>query len=132
RWWRRREPGWQTGLPVNVIGAATTALVTVIVAATKFVEGAWMVIVLLPVVILTMRAINAHYVSVADQMAVGTDEYSVPDLPDPTVLVPVPGINRAVLQTLGVARKLSPNVAAVHVTDSAEEGAALRLRWMQG
>jgi amino acid transporter len=132
RWWRKREAGWHTGLPVNVIGAATTALVTVIVSATKFAEGAWMVIVLLPIIILTMKAINAHYVSVAEQMAVESDAYSVPELPEPTVLVPVPGINRAVLQTLGVARKLSPNVAAVHVTDSAEEGAELRQRWMQG
>jgi hypothetical protein len=129
RWWRRREPGWRMGLPINALGAATTGLVAVVIAATKFEHGAWMVIVLIPVLVLTMRAVNAHYSSVAEQLARPTPAEPLPVLPPPIVLVPVPGLNRAVEHTLAVARALSPNVTAIHVSDDAEAGERLRQEW---
>jgi hypothetical protein len=130
RWWRRREPGWRAGLPVNALGAVTTGLVTIIIAATKFEHGAWMVIVLIPVLVVMMRAINAHYVHVADQLAVTESDAPRSPIPPPILLVPVPGITRAVERTLAVARGLSPRVTALHVTDDVEEGERLRERWV--
>src|SRR5919202_2283655 len=61
RWWRRREPGWQRSIAFNALGAAATALVLIVVAATKFQDGAWMVVVLLPLLIVLFRGIHAHY-----------------------------------------------------------------------
>lgn len=129
RWWRKREPGWRYGLPINALGAASTGLVTVVVAVTKFEHGAWMVIALLPVLVLTMRAINAHYVNVADQLTSAGISGPLPEVQDPPVVVPVPGIDRAIHRTVAVARGLSKNVTAVHVTDDGEAGERVRQRW---
>jgi hypothetical protein len=129
RWWRRREPGWRTGLPVNALGAATTGLVAIVIAATKFEHGAWMVIILIPIMVLTMRGIHAHYSSVAEQLARPEPGEPLPILPQPIVLVPVPGVNQAVEHTLAVAHALSPNVTAIHVSDDAEASERLRQEW---
>jgi amino acid transporter len=129
RWWRRREPGWQRGLPINALGAVTTCLVAIIIAATKFEHGAWMVIVLIPILVMTMRAINHHYVKVADLLALDNLDEPVPNIAEPYVIIPVPGINRATQRTLAIALKLSHNVTAIHVTDDREAGDRLRERW---
>jgi hypothetical protein len=69
RWWRRREPGWQTSIIFNGIGALATFLVLLVVATTKFGDGAWMVVVLLPLLIWMFRAINTHYTQAAEELA---------------------------------------------------------------
>ena len=129
RWWVRREGQWRQSLLINGIGAVTTAAVTVIVGTANFGRGAWIVLVLIPVLVLIMRAINAHYVAVADQMALPNLDEPLPDLGHPPVIVPVAGIDRAVHRTVAVARSLSPNVTAVHVTDDPEAGERIRQRW---
>jgi amino acid transporter len=131
RWWRRHEPGWRTGLPINALGAATTGVVAVVIAATKFEHGAWMVIVLIPILVLTMRAISQHYGSVAEELLLERANGPLRQIAEPIVLVPVPGLNRAVEHTLVVARALSSTVTAIHVSDDPEEGARLRERWGQ-
>jgi amino acid transporter len=131
RWWVRREGQWRQSLVVNGIGAATTALVTVIVGTVNFERGAWMVLVLIPVLVIIMRAINAHYVAVADQIALPSLDEPLPELGHPPVIVPVPGVDRAIHRTIAVARSLSPNVTGVHVTDDAEAGERIRQRWQR-
>src|SRR5688572_17629410 len=76
-----------------------------------------------------MRAINAHYLSVAEQITQPGARAPLTRLPQPIVLVPVPGLNRAVEHTLAVARALSPNVTAIHVSDDAEASEQLRAQW---
>jgi amino acid transporter len=129
RWWTRREPGWQYSLPVNLIGALTTGLVTVIVASTKFTHGAWMVIILIPIQVWLLLRINGHYVRVADQIALDPQIDKMPTYPEPILIVPVPGLNRVVARTIGYARALSENVTAIHVTDDLEAADELRKRW---
>jgi amino acid transporter len=129
RWWVTREGHWRQSLVVNGVGALTTGAVTVVVGAVNFERGAWMVLALIPVLVLGMRAINAHYVAVADQIALPTLDQPLPELDHPPVIVPVPGVDRAVHRTIAVARSLSPNVIGVHVTDDAEAGERLRQRW---
>jgi len=131
RWSRLRHevPGWRRRALVNGIGAATTAVVAVEVAATKLVHGAWIVLVLIPALIAVMLFIKRQYQSSAAQLAVRKDVH----LPGPhrqeRVIVPVPGINRAVVQALNVGRSIADDVLAVLVTDSPDEGAAVREQW---
>src|ERR1700730_443442 len=61
RWWRRREPGWRRGLPVNACGAALSASVLVIIAVAKFTEGAWVVVALVPTLVVVFRRVHSHY-----------------------------------------------------------------------
>jgi hypothetical protein len=132
RWWQRREPGWQYGLAVNTVGALTTGLVAVIQSVTQFTHGAWTVIVLIPLQVYILWRIHAHYSRVAEQLVMDpTEDRSLEDLPEPILVVPVPGLNRAVARTIRYARALSKNVTALHVTDDLEEAAELRKRWKE-
>jgi hypothetical protein len=131
RWWARREPGWRYGLPVNVVGALTTGAVAVIQAVAQFTHGAWVVIVLIPLQVVILKRINAHYMRVSDQLAMEPTAEPLREMPEPILIVPVPGLNRAVARTLSYARALSKRVTAVHVTDDLEEAAGLRRRWKE-
>lgn len=127
RWWRRREPGWQTSIVVNGVGAVTTFVVLAVVATTRFLDGAWMVVVLLPILILIFRAINAHYNQAATELAPETP--LDPDDIRHLMLVPIAALNRVGLQTLAYARSLASNVTAVHVVEDSEEIETLRDEW---
>jgi hypothetical protein len=129
RWWTRRETGWQYGLPINTIGALTTGLVAVIQSVTQFSHGAWTVIVLIPLQVFILWRIHAHYGRVAEQLAMDPSDESPDGLPEPILVVPVPGRNRAVARTIRYARALSNNVTALHVTDDLDDAAELRKRW---
>jgi amino acid transporter len=67
-WLRTREPGWRRSVVINSIGAATTGVVLVVVASVKFVHGAWIVILLVPILVMLMLAIRRHYLGVAIQL----------------------------------------------------------------
>jgi amino acid transporter len=144
RWWRQRGPRWQTSLVINAAGAVTTAGVLVIVAVTKFAAGeplfqlggvdihggAWMVLLLIPILISIFLAIHRHYVRVAAQLSLqGIDQPRLREM-DHRIIVPIGDLNRASLQALAYARSLTSNVRAVHVvTEGPEEVERLRRRW---
>ena len=69
RWWRMRPPGWQFSLAVNAVGATTTALVTLILAFSNFTRGAWMVLIIVPVLVLMFLRIHKHYTNVSSQIS---------------------------------------------------------------
>jgi amino acid transporter len=129
RWWVRREPGWTYSLPINLIGALTTGLVTLIVASTKFTHGAWMVIILIPFQVYLLLRIYGHYTRVSDQIVLHPETDKMPTYPEPILIVPVPGLNRVVARTVGYARALSQNVTAIHITDDLEAADELRRAW---
>ena len=128
---RQEQSGWRKRAIINGIGAATTAVVAVEVAATKLVHGAWVILVLIPVLIGVMLFIKRQYASTAAQLAVKTDVHLPGPHRDERVIVPVAGINRAVVQALNVARSIADDVLAVLVTDSPDEGVAIRKQWEQ-
>jgi amino acid transporter len=131
RWWTRREPGWERSLCINTIGALTTLSVAIIQSITQFSHGAWTVIVLIPLQVWLLWRINAHYTRVADQLAMAPTDEPPDKLHNPILVVPVPGLNRAVARTIRYARSLSRHVTAVHVTDDLDGAAELRKRWKE-
>ena len=128
RWWKRRERGWQAGLVINGLGAATTAVIVVIVASTKFLSGAWIVMVLAPILILLMLAIRGHYRTMSRQLEAvpgsGDD-----DVPDPIVIVPLARLDRPARRALAFARTISPHATAVHITNDPHTADQLREHW---
>src|SRR5262249_46062932 len=126
RWWTRRESGWHYGLPINTVGALTTGAVAVIQSVTQFSHGAWMVIVLIPLQDFILARSNAHCARVAEQLGMEPTDEPPNGLPEPILVVPVPGLNRAVARTIRYARALSNNVTALHVTDDLDDAAELR------
>lgn len=133
-WLRERGPRWRGSMAINALGALATAVVAVVIGSTKFVQGAWIVVVAIPILVLILDRIHHHYQRVGDQLAISEADLR-PTLPQranhraQTVIVPVDEMNRAVLQTVDHARTLSDDVAAVHVSDDPEEAEALRAEW---
>jgi amino acid transporter len=118
KWRRERGPGWRGHALLNGSGAVLTTLVLVVVAVTKFAEGAWLIIVLIPLVVLHCRGVRHHYDSVAKQLSL--EEWTPDPLSHNTVVVPISGVHRAVVRALQYARTLSSDVRAVYVeTDPA-------------
>ena len=104
RWWRLRaeERGWRQRLAVNGLGALTTGVVAIEVAASKFLLGAWVVLLLIPIQIGVMLFIHRHYQASAAKLAVRDDIVIPPPRREERVIVPVPTINRAVIHAINV------------------------------
>jgi amino acid transporter len=130
RWWRLRheEPGWQWRAFINGIGATATGVVLAVVAVSKFTHGAWMVLLVIPILILAMWGIHEHYRSVEDALTLDPTE-PLPQPQEPVVIVPVARLDRATLQALAFARSISSDVTAVHVSDDPQEIEQLKQKW---
>ena len=131
RWWRLRNPGWRLSMVINSIGAAVTGTVLVVVAVTKFELGAWMVLLLLPLLVSLLYFINRHYATVQDALVLTGNEPRLPRLGAPVVIVPIARLDRAALQALAFARSVSPHVKAVHVSGSRSSADEFRRRWQR-
>jgi amino acid transporter len=129
RWWRRREPSWRRGIAVNGIGALTTLAIAFIVGFTKFLSGAWMVVLMMPILIAIMLAIRSHYRTVDADMAIERIPEGAEHGVDPIVIVPIARLDRAARQAIAFANSLSDEAIAVHVTNDPDEVGELRRRW---
>ena len=128
-WRRMREPGWRTSAVINGFGAIVTAIVLVIVATTKAAEGAWIIILLIPALVVLFRATRQHYDHVASQLSL--HEFTpLPRLKN-IVLLPLSGVHRAVLQALHYAHTLSDDVRALYVATDPQSLAIVRAEWEQ-
>jgi len=128
RWWHRREPGWRLGLVINGLGALTTGVIALIVASSKFLSGAYVVIIMAPLLIALMLAIRSHYRNMERQLKAvpGTDD----DVePDPIVIVPLARLDRPARRALAFARTISPHATAVHITNDPHTADQLREHW---
>jgi len=125
---RVQEPHWKRGVVINGVGAFATAIVTLIIAVTKFSKGAWIVIVVIPIIVVLFKAIKHHYASVAEGLKVPLD-YK-PRRMNHTVVVLVGTVHRGVLEALAYAKSLSPNrLIAVSIVSDDEEQERIEAQW---
>jgi amino acid transporter len=129
RWWQRREEGWHFGLVVNGAGAATTAVVALVVGSSNFFQGSWLVMVLVPLLMLILTGINRHYRRVEQALALDRIPVGTEQARDPIVIVPVARLDRATRQAIAFANSISDHATAVHITNEPETAEALRLQW---
>ncbi len=127
RWQRLRTPGWQVSAAINGFGAVTTFIVLVIVAITKSVQGAWITILLIPCLVWVFRTTRRHYAEVASQLTLRgfTPHARRHNL----VIVPLSGVQRAVVQALEYAKSISPDVRAVCIDVDPQSTEQLRKDW---
>ena len=130
-WWklRREEPRWQLSAAFNGVGAVATGIVAIVVGIAKFALGAWMILVLIPILIAVMWSIQRHYRAVQDALTPARPDTPLPALAPPRVVVPVSRLDRPTLLALAFARAISADPIAVHVSDSEAEAQAMRRRW---
>lgn len=130
-WLRERTSGWRFAIGINGAGAVVTAIVTIVVAVTKFALGAWLVLAVLPLLIYTMWRIRRHYQLIEDELLIPrTAQVHVPTR-SPRIIVPVARLDRSSLNTLSLARAICPDVSAVHISYNEEGAAAFRERWIR-
>jgi amino acid transporter len=126
-WQRYRGPNWRRSVIINGIGAVLTAIVSIVIGVTKFHEGVWIVVVLIPLIVAMCLLIHGHYHLVATQV---TPETPVdPEQIRLRVIVPIGAMNLPAQQALAFARVVSNSVTGVHVTDDLQAAEALRKEW---
>ncbi len=130
-WWRLRHEvrGWRWRAALNGAGATATGVVAIIVGVVKFALGAWMVLLLIPVLIGLMWAIGRHYRSIESALAVDWTGAALPRRVAPRVLVPVSRLDRATLNALSFASSISTDVTAIHVASDPSDVARMKEHW---
>lgn len=119
---------WKKSLAINAVGALATFVVLCVFVATKFIHGAWIVVVVIPLLVLLFKSIHKHYLMVAMQLTTEGLEQLRPI--KHTVIVPISGIHRGVVSALQYARSIaSDRVQAVYVDFEEEATANLKDKW---
>jgi amino acid transporter len=128
-WWRlrREHKGWQRSMAINGLGAVTTLIVALVIATTKFVEGAWIVVILIPLLVLMFLGIQKHYDRV--EGARTTDIPVHPKDIHHRLIVPIAGLDGVSVQSLAYARSISHHVTAVHVAVDTNDANMVRAAW---
>ena len=126
-WRKLKEPGWRTSAAVNGFGAVVTGIVLIIVAVTKTFEGAWIVLLLIPLIVMVFNATRRHYTHVASELTLRG--YASQPRAHNTVLVPVGGLQRAVVEALRYAETLSDDVRAIYVDVDPAGTEQVRREW---
>ena len=120
---------WKKSLAINLLGAIATAVVLTVFIATKFEHGAWLVVVMVPLLVTMFLTIHRHYVSVATQLSTEDIANTLEPIKN-TVIVPISGIHRGVIAALRYAKSISPeSVTAVYVDFEEDATAKLKERW---
>ncbi len=125
---KERERGWKRNVVINGFGSIATGIVLLIVATTKFTSGAWVPLVVIPLIILLFKSIHRHYRTVAQGLEV-TPDFKVRKM-NHTVVVLVGSVHRGVLEALAYAKSLRPNrLLALSVVSDEEEQAKIEEAW---
>ena len=128
-WRRLRTPGWRSSATINGFGAIVTGVVLVIVAVTKATEGAWIIIVMIPVLVLLFTTTRRHYDQVAAELTLRN--WHAEPVGRHVVLVPIGSLQRAVVKALRYARTMSADVRAVYVEIEPASTKAMRDQWAE-
>jgi len=130
-WWRlrREQKGWLRRMVINGLGAFTTFVVALVIASTKFLEGAWIVVILIPLLVLMFLGIQRHYNRV--EGARTTDIPVHPKDIHHRLIVPIAGLDGVSVQSLAYARSISRHVTAVHVAIDVDDANKVRAEWSE-
>lgn len=128
---RDKEPGWKKSLFFNVLGAMTTAVVLTVISFTKFAGGAWMVIVLIPLLVIVFKKIKRHYLITARQLSAASAKNPLPqgEHVHHTAIIPVAGIHPGVQDSVRYGLSISNDLRACCVDINAEQTEKLTLQW---
>ncbi len=132
RWLRHKPPGWHFKAALSGTGALVTLVATLVIGVTKFTHGAWVVVVLIPMIVMVMGAIKKHYQSVAEQLDIPNeflDKIELTPSYSHHVIVPIDSFNAMVVKTIRYATSMSNNVEAFHVETFEGEADKLRNKW---
>jgi amino acid transporter len=129
-WWRDRGGHWRKSMIINAAGGLCTGVALIIVLVSKFAEGAWVMLLLMPTLLALFLGVKAHYRHVAKEMATDAP-LDTAGLEPPIVLLPIRGWSAVTRKALRFAMKLSPDIYAMHVADDEAMMDELEDTWEQ-
>ncbi len=125
------EGGWRWKKILNTVGAITTGIVFIILTATKFIDGAWIVVLAIPLLVFMFHKINRHYTHVADTLTTDTfDEQDIKDVAN-VVVIPIADIHRGTLRAVQYAKLIADDVRAVCIATTPEVRQRIEDRWLR-
>jgi len=131
KWHKTREENWQYKCWINGFGMIVTTVVSIIVFISKFKEGAWILAIIMPILMLIMHLINNHYAYVSRQLKLDNFNpyYNKNEVRSTQCIILVNEINKPFLKAINYATSISKNIMALHVCRHPEHAAALRRKW---
>jgi amino acid transporter len=131
---REREPGWRSGAIINGVGAVTTFVVDIVIAVTKFSQGAWMVMLAVPLGVTFVVYLNRTYERERSDLVIGIDDLKAPARPKHEVVVLVERLDGSVADALRYAKQISPfglhsTVTCLHAASDPEAAELLLADW---
>ncbi len=128
-WIKFKGKGWIKSVIINGMGTVTTAVVLIIIASTKFMHGAWIVIIAIPGLVFLTHKIHQHYLSVSEQLSMNRCITGEKQYQHHSVIIPISGIQQAVVSAVKYAKAISDDVAAVYVYIDPVETETVRSKW---
>ena len=125
-WWRERGKGWWLKSIVNGVGALATTITVIVVVISKFIEGAWITVLVIPIIVAVFLRVRTHYQEVARQLSMDGLPPSLKPIPVPRIVVPISGVHRGIVDAINFARSISDNVTAVYVELEPGAGESVR------
>jgi len=128
-WWRERGQNWHIKAIANGVGALATGTTLLVVGISKFGEGAWITMLVLPLLVLTFHQIRKHYRQVGKGLSLRGLPPSLKPLPPPRVVIPISGVHRGIIEAINFACSISEEVTAVYVELEPGAGEKMRETW---
>lgn len=128
-WRRERGRGWQVKMLINGLGVVGTALAVGVVGVSKFLEGAWITLILIPLIVWWFSKVKAHFKEVASELTLRGLPPSLRPVPRLRLVVPISGVHRATIEAMNYARSLTDQITAVYVEIEPGSAAKIRARW---
>ncbi len=128
-WIKEKGKGWFKRAVINGIGAAATGTVLAIIAVEKFSQGAWIVIITIPTLVLLTQKIHKHYISVAEQLSLERGLPREKEFKHHSVIIPVSDLQQATINALRYAKVLSDDVTAIHVCIDERKAEIIKQKW---
>lgn len=130
RWFRKKDKNWVLKAVVNGFGALVTAIVVFIIAITKFFDGAFIVVFLVPILMFFMLKVKKHYFAISRQLRIRPEEYEAIDITKDhyrnRIIVPIESLNKSSIRALRYARTISDNVVAFSI--AVDEDSEMKIR----
>jgi amino acid transporter len=128
-WLRERGSGWYFKAFLNGLGALATGTTVLIIGVSKFLEGAWITVFLIPALVIMFFRIRSHYREVARGLTLHGLPPSIKPAPVPRVVIPISGVHRGIVDAVNFARTISANITAVYVELEPGDADDVLKRW---
>jgi amino acid transporter len=128
-WMRLRGKSWRAKAAINCLGAVVTGTTVVIIGISKFLEGAWITVLVIPAFMFLLLRISRHYQEVGRELSLRGLPPSLKPLPPARVVIPISGVHRGIVEAVNFARSISQNVIVAYVELEPEATAHVRERW---